>query len=99
MNTFQVALIYNNDTSFVLFFYNETLFEGINGNETRINAGFAPSSFGSSGEPFMIPGVFIDNSTNLDLAGGNNTGVPGFYAFRVDRPVILQPGGMYTYLL
>ena len=90
MNTFQVALVYNRGTSFVFFFYDETV-TGFR----AINAGFSPSSsVGSSRRPFNVPGVFT-NSVNL--ISGSNTGVPGFYAFRVDLPeFISQPGGMCT---
>ena len=86
MNTFQVALVYNSVMSFAYFFYNETV-TGL-----RIsNAGFAPStSSGSNGESFTIPGVF---SSFANLASGSNTDVPGFYAFRVDLSIIVQPGG------
>ena len=85
MNTFQAALVYNEEDSFVFFFYNETISAF-----RRINAGLAPStSFGSS-EPFMIPGVFNGNVT---LANGSNTGVPGFYAFRVDSAFLVEPDG------
>ena len=82
-----MALIHNNGTSFAFFFYNETVTE-----PRSANAGFAsPSSFGNRGEFFMIPGVF---SNSVDLTRSGNTGVPGFYAFRVDRSFITQPGGI-----
>ena len=88
MNTFQVALVYNARTSFVFFFYNETVM----GTRSAI-AGFAPSRYDLNGKSFVIPGVFT-NST--DLTSGSNTGVPGFYAFRVDLSIIVQPGGRYN---
>lgn len=39
----------------------------------------------------MIPGVF-SGATNL--ANFSNTGVPGFYAYRVDTAVVIQPRGI-----
>ena len=54
-----------------------------------VNVGFSPSSR-SSGEPFMIPGVFLGD---VNVANGSNTNVTGFYAFRVDQNVILEPRG------
>ena len=74
--------------SFVFFFYNDTF----TGFPRRANVGFAPStSSGSRGESFMIPGVFTNG---IELLNGSNTGAPGSYAFRVDLPIILQPGGI-----
>ena len=85
MNTFQVALIYNARLSFVFFFYDETVM----GLRSAI-AGFAPSRYDLNGESFIIPGVFTNT---IDLTSGSNTGVPGFFAFRVDLSVITQPEG------
>ena len=81
-----MALIYNAGMSFAFFFYNETVM----GLRSAI-AGFAPSRYDLSGESFMIPGVF---TSTTDLTSGSNTGVPGFYAFRVDLSFIAQPRGM-----
>ena len=72
------------------FFYDETVM----GFRTAI-AGFAPS-FRRIGRSFTIPGVFTNNAT---LTSESNTGVPGFYAFRVDLPFIIEPGGMYMYII
>lgn len=92
-NTFQVALVYNQDTSFVFFFYDE-----INLSGSRIaNIGFNPTSFCCTpGVPFNVPGVFSGGATLSDVVDGSNTGVPGFYAYRVDMEVIIQPGGTYV---
>ena len=86
MNTFQVVLVYNAGISFAFFFYNETVM----GLRSAI-VGFAPSRYDLNGESFMIPGVFTNTT---DLTSGSNTGVPGFYAFRVDLSFIVQPGGI-----
>ncbi len=38
----------------------------------------------------MIPGVL---SGTVDIVGGSNTEVSGFYAYRVDQGIITGPGG------
>ena len=87
-STFQVALVYNNDTSFVFFFYDD-----ISLDSSEFNIGFSPSSsFPRRGESFMLTGILEDND-ELDVTAGSNTGSPGFYAFQVDRNIVLQPGG------
>lgn len=55
-----------------------------------VNAGFSPT-FSSIGEPFNVPGVF---SADARLESDSNTGIPGFFAYRVDSSSIIQPGGM-----
>ena len=88
MNTFQVALVYNTKTSFAFFFYDQIVTQFSN------NAGFATSNrYDDNRRSFMIPGVHFSNP-DMILTTGSNTGVPGFYAFRVDRTVITQPGGV-----
>ena len=84
VNTFQVALVYNNETSFAFFFYNET-----NIPLSPVVVGFSPSSsVGSTHQSFMIP-----RSGVVDTENGTNTGVPGFYAYRLTSEIILQPQG------
>lgn len=83
-NTFQVALVYNSEISFIFFFYEET-----NVPSRLVVVGFSPSSaFGSTLSSFMIPRSDID-----DIEDNSNAGVPGFYAFRTDTIYILQPDG------
>ena len=85
-NTFQVALIYNTETSFVFFFYDE-----INVASNPVNVGFSPSSFRrGSRESFMLQGVLNGSS----VFGGSNVGIPGTYAYRVDfGSFIVEPQG------
>lgn len=90
VSTFQVALAYNNDSSFAFFFYDE-----VNVDSSQVNIGFSPSSFDTTGSSFMLPGV-LNGSSGLDVAGGSNTGVPGFYAFRIDLDIIIQPQGVLS---
>lgn len=87
MNTFQAALVFNNDTTIAFFFYDQvaTLTPGF------ANAGFSPApSFPIPVDSFMVPGVL---SGTIDLADRSNTGVPGFYAYRIDNAVVIQPTG------
>ena len=85
VNTFQVALACNSVNSFVFFFYEET-----NVPSRFVTVGFSPSSSGgSTGQSFMIP-----RSDTNNIENGTNTGVPGFYAYRTDRDIILQPEGV-----
>lgn len=44
----------------------------------------------------MIP-IALTNAT-VDIETTSNVGVPGVYAFRVDRTFITQPGGMLEHL-
>ena len=39
----------------------------------------------------MIPGVL---SGDIALENGNNTGIQGFYAYRVDSVFIVEPSGI-----
>ena len=82
-NTFQVALIYNTETSFVFFFYDE-----INVAPNPVNVGFSPSSFRrGSRESFML----LNGSS---VFSGSNVGIPGTYAYRVDfASFIAEPQG------
>ena len=81
MNTFQVALVHNDVTSFTFFFYNET-----NVPSSSVVVGFSPSR--STGQSFMIPRRDTD-----DIEDKTNTGVPGFYAYRTDLLNILAQEG------
>ncbi len=86
VNTFQAALVYNNATSFAFFFYNQTSVGGF-----RVaNAGFSDRSVNGNGESFTIPGVL---SGDIPLEDGDNTGISGFYAYRVDSSFIVEPSG------
>lgn len=79
--------MYNNDSSFVFFSYNETSFRS----SFSANAGFKPANFfGDSPEAFNIPGVLFGNT---ELESNSNTGITGFYGYRVDLDTIIQPGG------
>lgn len=78
MNTFQVALVYDNETSFAFFFYEEA----------NVQAGSVAIGFNSRspGASFTIPRSGIDN-----IEENSNTGVAGLYAYRVDTSIVLQP--------
>ncbi len=88
VNTFQVALIYNNNVSFVFFFYDE-----INIDSRSVNIGFRSPNNNNGGESFMLPGV-LSGSTELNLTSTGNTDIPGFFAYRVDLNFIVQPQGI-----
>ena len=84
VNTFQVVLVYNQEISFTLFFYDET-----NVPSSSVVVGFSPSFLsGSIEDSFMIPRSDTDN-----IERNTNTGRPGFYAYRVDSNNITEPRG------
>lgn len=82
------------NASFVLFFYGDIEWGEFS------NIGFSPARTGFSstpnGQPFMIP-IALTNAT-VDIENTSNAGVPGLYAFRVDRLFISQPNGMPFYI-
>lgn len=85
VNTFQVALVYNREISFIFFFYNET---SVPSNSVVI--GFSPPNLNA--DSFMIP---RNNTDNVESNSNTLTGVPGFYAYRTDLNMIIQPRGMH----
>lgn len=86
-NTFQAALVSNQNASFVFFFYGDMQWGEFS------NIGFDPSFISfvadSDSESFMIPIALTNETVNIETT--SNTGVPGFYAFRVDQPIIEEP--------
>lgn len=79
VNSFQAALVYNNEISFALFFYEEA----------TVQVGSVIVGLNSNSGP-----AFTSSTANIEET--SNTGVTGFYAYRVDTSVILQPGGMLS---
>lgn len=88
MNTFQVALVFNRQASFVFFFYDQ-----INLNGRVANIGFGPAAFLTPlAVPFNLPGVLFGDTLS-SVAAGSNTGSPGFYAYQVNMRSIMEPNG------
>ncbi|SMN02548.1 hypothetical protein SPONN_1293 [uncultured Candidatus Thioglobus sp.] len=85
-NTFQVALVYNGETTFAFFFY-----DGTNVPSSSVVIGFSPSSSGSIEDAFMIPRSDTDN---VESNTNTLTGVPGFYAYRIDSNTVTEPRGI-----
>ena len=71
--------------TFAFFFYGDIEWGEIS------NIGFNPSFIiaDPDSEPFMIPIALTNETVNIETT--SNTGVPGFYAFRVDQPIIEEP--------
>ena len=87
-NTFQAVLVFNEDMSFVFFFYDTISISG----SGVANIGFGPRTTDASAVPFNFPGVFSGDALS-NITEGSNTGSEGFYAYRVDLNSILQPNG------
>lgn len=88
VNTFQAALVYNGEMSFVFFFYDRISISGLR----AANIGFGPSFGDISAVPFNFPDVVFGNALS-SITEGSNTGSAGFYAYRVDMGNIIQPNG------
>jgi len=76
-NTFQVVLATDGEKSFVFFIYHDI-------------------QWGSGGVGFNAgDGVrsFTDSLASGALDHGSNVDIPGVYAYRVDLPTIISPGG------
>ena len=76
-NTFQVVLATDGEKSFVFFIYYDI-------------------QWGSGGVGFSAgDGVrsFTDSLASEALDHGSNVDIPGVYAYRVDLPTIISPGG------
>ena len=80
-NTFQVVLSTDGQMSFVFFLYFD------------IQVGEAVIGFnaGDGVRSFTLPGS-LTNATQ-EVEEGDNTGIEGFYAYRVDLTEIVVPGG------
>lgn len=88
VNTFQVALVFNNGSSFVFFNYDKVV---PSRSSSLTLAGLSPSRVRDTRDSIVIPEV-LDGSENL--ANLSNTGEPGFYAYRVDQTFIVEPTGI-----
>ena len=85
-NTFQVALVYNDFYSFAFFFYGD-----MEWGESS-NIGFHPSLIPDFASPlsrsFQLPIALTPETVNIEET--SNVRLPGFYAFRIDQPIIQQ---------
>ena len=75
------AVLVYNSEVSIVFFFYE---------ETTVRAGSAVVGISSD------QGVFRNSEVN-NFEENGNTGVPGFYAYRVDTSTILQPGGIINH--
>lgn len=86
--TYQAVLASSSNTSYVYYFYGDMQWGEFS------NIGFNPSFAIPNSRSFMIP-IALTSET-VDIESTSNVEMPGVYAFRVDRSLILQPGGGLT---
>lgn len=81
--------------TFVFFIYGDIQWGNFS------NIGFNPSELNFIADPnsesFMVPTALSEETVDIETT--SNVGIPGFYAFRVDLPIIQGPEGTYPSVL